>query len=1541
MAKNSNGVTITESVPASSAPNLGLNLHLSDSRAHDALEIIFNGTGTVAETLEQIIRDLYDVPEGIGSSDQTLQPDWGVLKAGAVESNQYDYNSAVFTGRLHYADSLSGLTAKTGISADNNFLEAIYPRYDIPPTAVDSGATDANFNLSDGSYTGGGSGEGLEGAYRITGGTNNLKTSGIYPNSLSHAVISGTVLPADKGVLALVSFFIAPNADDQKYSLVLSPNLEERCVSAILLGGGIATGNDGETGNNLFKSGESFPGTKSGQYDLSEIHNGVDRLSSEAIVGGANEYAGLVRLFADPRSSDVESPIPILGATSVAFGGGDDSNFFRYRLPALTDYEGLSDTPTDHKDRFFDKPTLSLDSGVNFTFAGGYSNFADQDPLYSQLAKFRHRFEVSSDTVYVLFHFRTERAFESLVRDGNMPTSSDLYGLYAGVSSGSFEVTLPSSRPFALPLAKDVKKISSSLPSTANQDMGYILKPVERAYSASILPLIATYGDETYYSFWAQDGQANVMSLSGAKYIVSSSRLHPNDITGGAGDSEFKDYGNLSLVIEGSLNETSFYNFTFYDTVKTDWLNSRGQSPGFFSTGAFGLLGINTTPKSVSDLVSATETVDLPSSFDGSQLGTFKGDGETHGSHLIVEQGSLLSHTAEPTDVNTTFTNYKHLYLSSDGGAPVVSSDAKVKIGIHRHGDNVRVGEDTAIDLIELSHSDLPSFTINQSLVFSGKFKINSEIDPAAINYDVDTHYGNFLVLLTSSSRVADYTKPMLRTNISPIAEEEVYTLGAPLPSLFSAEKDSEERFLDETYRLQSSLTNDYGVQQGYQTLPFFLAIGQDLAERKLSLNSYAMSFNALTEEDPTFGRKPFYLPVRPFYSPADGEDPYSTYELLGLNYLLSQGSFEFKRPEAYPPVSYVTPGILDRVKVTLTDTNAKSLDPFYIHLGYDLDITASRLDSAGRVVVAYGELNGVEKPSTHATEDGSNKYMGLMFKSFLDAFNNYLVINHSSFEVSYPSGYETTVPGAYLYQKFQTALRPILNNFSHDPASANESGYFSATFEYQRRIDNDPFADAQEEGIAFFVADAIVPGDSMTVKFGVGVLTITAVAGAPNRATGEFQTHGANIENTVEDIIETLEELITTNSYPLKAVRGTDFLHDEPYMIALTSTDPSVAFLVNVTGTFVAGTGNFTDYLAGTSKTLYHFGTYAKADSTTALVTDPSFAWKKDWTQADHDLAAGTTGVEVGYTTPRTQLVDFAGSMGINFMSRVGFLANDSHIELPSDELQVAGLPNLNPHSTDMTCDPTLQRGRLIYPSEDLSSARPIRGFDYHNDLGAQPDYSSRTGLHSYVRAFDVGFTNTNSWIDYTTQQKSDYCPTFAQWYIDNINTSATLADIPNLTTQLPQERAFRIYGISLAELSSYGIFFKVPGQTAWLDATSTFTVSSDRNLMFDFIEDASTQNGTACLVDSAEGIEVLDRTNFPVRYVDLKVLLPGLFINPYILRRVGAKINFWGETPVLMKIEINENSKATGYVFEQTTSSVFDNVGIVGVKVLTSTTL
>jgi hypothetical protein len=109
----------------------------------------------------------------------------------------------------------------------------------------------------------------------------------------------------------------------------------------------------------------------------------------------------------------------------------------------------------------------------------------------------------------------------------------------------------------------------------------------------------------------------------------------------------------------------------------------------------------------------------------------------------------------------------------------------------------------------------------------------------------------------------------------------------------------------------------------------------------------------------------------------------------------------------------------------------------------------------------------------------------------------------------------------------------------------------------------------------------------------------------------------------------------------------------------------------------------------------------------------------------------------------------------------------------------------------------------------------------------------------------------------------------------------------------------------------------------------------------MFDFIEDASTQNGTACLVDSAEGIEVLDRTNFPVRYVDLKVLLPGLFINPYILRRVGAKINFWGETPVLMKIEINENSKATGYVFEQTTSSVFDNVGIVGVKVLTSTTL
>lgn len=1548
MAKNSNGVSITEGAPSSATPNIGLNIHLSDSRAHDALEIIFNGTGTVAETLEQIIRDLYNVPEGIGSSDQTLLPDWGMLKAGALEPNQYDHNDALFTGNLHYAESLAGLNAKIGIAADNNFLEAIYPRYDIPPTAVDSGATDPNFNISDGTYTGGGDAEGLDGAYRIIGDSKNLKTS-IYPNTLTHAVISGSVLPANKGVLALVPFYVAPNADTQKYSLVLSPNPEERCVAAILLGGGIATGDDGEIGDNLFQSGEGFPGTKSGQYDLSEIHNGVDRLTSDAIEGGANEYAGLVRLFADPRSSSVESPIPILGATSAAFGGGDDNNFFRYRLPVLTDYEGLSDTPAEHQERFFDKPTLSLDSGTNFTFAGGYSNFADQDPLYTQIAKFRHRFEVQSEVAYVLFHFRTEGAFESLVRDETMPTSADLYGVYAGISSGSFSATLPSSRPFALPLAKDVKKISSTLPNTSNQDMGYILKPVERVDSASILPIIGTYGDETYYSFWAQEGQANIMCLSGAKYIVSSSRLHPTDLTGGAGDSEFRDYGNLSMVIEGSLNEASFYNFTFYDTVKIDWLNNLGQSPGFFSTGAFGLLGVSLTPKDVSDLITATEEVDLPSSFGGSELGVFKGDGKAHGSHLIVEQGSLLSHTAEATDTGTTATNYRHLYLPSDTGAPVVSSDAKIKIGIHRHGDFARVDEDTAIDLVELSHSDLPSFSISRSLVFSGNFKINSEIDPALRNYNVDTHYGNFLVALTDDARIEDYTKPLLMTNNNATFEEEVYTVGAPLPSLFSAEKDSEERFLDETYRLQSSLTNDYGVGLGFQSLPQFLAIGQDLAERQLSLNEYAKSFHALTQENPAFGRKPFYLPVRPFYCPEDGEDPFSTYQILSLSYLLSQGSFEFKRPEAYPPSSYVAPGILDRVKVTLVDNMAKSYGSFYVHLGYDLDVTANRLDAVGQVVEAYGELYGVDKATAHVSESISEERLGAMFGSFLESFNNYLTaagFGGGLYEMTYPYGYEQNAGASdYLFHKFKTILRPVLDGTEHDPASASVNEYLGISFEYQRRIDTDPF-DAQEQGIAFFIYQSITPGDSITIKFtssaGSSSFTLTAVAGGPNRNVGEFQTFAGNIESTAIDVVATLDHLITTNGYPFVAVRGTDFMYEEETLVALKTDDPSVSFVVaGLTGSLLASTGNFTDYIARTPKTIYHFGAYVAGDSTTFNATDPSFAWMKNWNQADHDAAAGTTGIEVGYSTPRTQLADFRGTMGINFMSRIGFLANDSHVNLPTNELQVAGLPNLNPHTTDMACDPTLQRGRLIYPTENLSNARPVRGFDFHNDLGDQPDYSSRSGTASYVRAFDVGFTNTGDWISHSAQQSAEYCPTFAQWYIDNINSSATLVDIPNLTFQLPQERVFRFYGIGLAELTDYGIFFRVPGQTAWLDATTNFTVTSDPNLLFDFCEDASTQDGTPCLVDSAEGVEVLDRSNFPVRYVDLKVLLPGLFVNPYILRRSGAKFNFWGETPVLMKIEFDDSSKAVNYLFEQNSSTVLENTGIIGVKAMTSTSV
>lgn len=162
-------------------------------------------------------------------------------------------------------------------------------------------------------------------------------------------------------------------------------------------------------------------------------------------------YPGQVRLGTDPNSGVGVLPegIPILGAVSSARGGGDDNNFFRYRLPYLDNYStdelssGLKWTPQNEKFRFSKKPSLSSDPSTDLSNAGNYSPYA-KDYYPYQIARYRHRFIVDpcgchptpqSDGFdigsYVLIHFKKESYFEEYIRDGIFPTNDKVYSANA------------------------------------------------------------------------------------------------------------------------------------------------------------------------------------------------------------------------------------------------------------------------------------------------------------------------------------------------------------------------------------------------------------------------------------------------------------------------------------------------------------------------------------------------------------------------------------------------------------------------------------------------------------------------------------------------------------------------------------------------------------------------------------------------------------------------------------------------------------------------------------------------------------------------------------------------------------------------------------------------------------------------------------------------------------------------------------------------------------------------------------------------------
>lgn len=189
------------------------------------------------------------------------------------------------------------------------------------------------------------------------------------------------------------------------------------------------------------------------EIDFSDFYPGsVPSFGAYAIDNAGTTYECTI----DNQNSKISIDNPAGIQNPVVFYASvlkEDRSFLSYRLPVLKDYspEGLP-TPFDKRDRFFikNKPNrdeLKSNYTPNFETAGGYITFGEEDNYSYQVARYRgvsaftHYYTINasgslalddSEAEYnfgslALIHFKTEKAFESLVRDGVAPSDDEVY----------------------------------------------------------------------------------------------------------------------------------------------------------------------------------------------------------------------------------------------------------------------------------------------------------------------------------------------------------------------------------------------------------------------------------------------------------------------------------------------------------------------------------------------------------------------------------------------------------------------------------------------------------------------------------------------------------------------------------------------------------------------------------------------------------------------------------------------------------------------------------------------------------------------------------------------------------------------------------------------------------------------------------------------------------------------------------------------------------------------------------------------------------
>lgn len=701
--------------------------------------------------------------------------DWGMLKQA---------DSSIHTRRASFSSGTYGGLPSTLVKNDP---KDSYPYYlDSMPSGEDP-RTDSIFNVEDinNMYP-----DNLSGA---GGGRSNLATifhnSDLKAcRSIKHEefnnfgankgfTISGFLFPADRGTVALLHW-------DAHQTDFLDPattreEIMNRVIGAINLGQGIESGNDGKAGGEIFIEGNQsspdpseFPSRLGGQYDLGEMQRATYRSDDPTRSGNAipnlsaNAHLGSVRLLRDERavsftpSTHPSGNLPVLFGTEMwnfdtssydnnnANATNKDKNFLAYRMPYLSSYSP-DDLEIDkiERARFFKAITPS--SQTIFDSAGNYFGFESDAHTY-QIARYRYSVDfkqikaglsssysdMENQTTpslnigsFALIHFKTESAFESLVRDGVVPSEDDLwsYTLYDYDEAGGERNMIEREGEFdSKGISKSdteewIDSLSDNLIKPTNVIHNYDSKfSNDLEYSSKTTNVLGWNIASTIYSTTAYGFNQRYIYMSGIPYALPLSQRYydtsfyniDSDPTINKCSMVFSfNIDDLSPVMDGN-NEKVFWSTPFYSfkdqqgdsVVRKNTQGTTGDiSRDQFHTFNFAPYSFSTKDLSSNDRV---HFVDTSVSIYVTLLNTpSKG-------LVQIDYDSLISQqfTYDPLDENSPVDSYIYRFSplgdSSTDNFPTFSDDLRLTTYAHNptyHLNGTSI-EKVVVDNVNQSH---------------------------------------------------------------------------------------------------------------------------------------------------------------------------------------------------------------------------------------------------------------------------------------------------------------------------------------------------------------------------------------------------------------------------------------------------------------------------------------------------------------------------------------------------------------------------------------------------------------------------------------------------------------------------------------------------------------------------------------------------------------------------------------------------------------------------------------------------------------------